>query len=403
MNDILGGSQVLGLLSPELQAQAEQRARSAGLTNLGFALLQASQGQPGQRRPGLGQIIGQAGPVGLQAYQQSFDRTLQDMLRAQQFQDLQKQRAQQEKARQAQANLARAIMPTTPQTALEGAGRVGPTVDRAAQIGQTPQLTPQMAIQMAMNPDLPEPDRNMLFKYAEAMKPAEDKLPTDVQEYKFAVQQGFGGTFLDYQRDLRSAAATRITNNLPGGEKKLSETLGVSAGKMLESSYNEAVSAKDTLGVIRDIRPLITQEGIYAGPLSQAPRFVDQLATQFNVSGEDTKQKLANTAKVMQGLAKFELNAAAAMRGQGAITENERMLIQRAAAGRLDQFTVPEVNELLNALEKTSNYRLQQHDERLNTIKSSSRSPEVSGLVDLFKVTPLSTPLPSGATVRRIQ
>jgi hypothetical protein len=90
MNDILGGSQVLGLLSPELQAQAEQRARSAGLTNLGFALLQASQGQPGQRRPGLGQIIGQAGPVGLQAYQQSFDRTLQDMLRAQQIQDLQK-------------------------------------------------------------------------------------------------------------------------------------------------------------------------------------------------------------------------------------------------------------------------------------------------------------------------
>jgi hypothetical protein len=79
------------------------------------------------------------------------------------------------------------------------------------------------------------------------------------------------------------------------------------------------------------------------------------------------------------------------------------MLIQRAAAGRLDQFTVPEVNELLGALEKTSNYRLQQHDERLNTIKTSDRSPEVSGLVDLFKVTPLSTQLPSGATVRRVR
>ena len=101
MNDILGGSQVLGLLSPELQQQAEQRARSAGLTNLGFALLQASQGQPGQRRPGLGQIIGQAGPVGMQAYQQSFDRTLQDMLRAQQIQDMQRKR--QAEVTQAQA------------------------------------------------------------------------------------------------------------------------------------------------------------------------------------------------------------------------------------------------------------------------------------------------------------
>ena len=339
----------------------------------------------------------------MQAYQQSFDRTLQDMLRAQQIQDAQRQREQRARAEAAQQQLARAVMPMTPQAALEGAGRAGPTVDRATQIGQTPQLTRQMAIQMAMNPDLPEPDRNMLFKYAEAMKPEEEKLPTDVQEYKFAVQQGFDGTFLDYQKDIRSAAATRITNNLPGGEKKLSETLGASAGKMLETSYNEAVSAKDTLGVIRDIRPLITQEGIYAGPLSQAPRFIDQIATQLNVSGDNTKQKLANTAKVMQGLAKFELNAAAAMRGQGAITENERMLIQRAAAGRLDQFTVPEVNELLGALEKTSNYRLQQHDERLATIKSSARSPEVSGLVDLFRVTPLSTQLPGGVSVRRIQ
>lgn len=108
MNDIFGGSQVLGLLSPELQAQAEQRARSAGLTNLGFALLQASQGQPGQRRPGLGQIIGQAGPVGMQAYQQSFDRTLQDMLRAQQIQDLQVKRAQEQAARQREAQIQQA-------------------------------------------------------------------------------------------------------------------------------------------------------------------------------------------------------------------------------------------------------------------------------------------------------
>jgi hypothetical protein len=127
MNDILGGSQVLGLLSPELQAQAEQRARSAGLTNLGFALLQASQGQPGQRRPGLGQIIGQAGPVGLQAYQQSFDRTLQDMLRAQQIQDLQKQRAQREQQELARQRFAQQFAPTTPQTALQAPGQVGPT------------------------------------------------------------------------------------------------------------------------------------------------------------------------------------------------------------------------------------------------------------------------------------
>jgi hypothetical protein len=95
----------------------------------------------------------------------------------------------------------------------------------------------------------------------------------------------------------------------------------------------------------------------------------------------------------MQGLAQFELNAAAAMRGQGAITENERMLIQRAAAGRLDQFTVGEVQELLNALEKTSQYKIEQHNSRLNKVRGSSTNPEISAFTSVFEVTPMSMPL----------
>jgi hypothetical protein len=142
MNDILGGSQVLGLLSPELQAQAEQRARSAGLTNLGFALLQASQGQPGQRRPGLGQIIGQAGPVGLQAYQQSFDRTLQDMLRAQQIQDLQKQRAQRETAQTRQSAIQAAMQLPDMNTRIDTLRKLGAFPELQAMAGAEKAIRP---------------------------------------------------------------------------------------------------------------------------------------------------------------------------------------------------------------------------------------------------------------------
>jgi hypothetical protein len=101
LQDILGGGLPAGLLSPEMQAQAEQRAKSAALTNLGFALLQSSRGQPGQGKPSLGQIIGQAGPVGMQAYQQSFDKTLQDIMMQQKFSEMQKQQQQQQQQQQA--------------------------------------------------------------------------------------------------------------------------------------------------------------------------------------------------------------------------------------------------------------------------------------------------------------
>jgi len=81
---------ILSLLDPTggLRQRAEGQARSQGLLNLGFALLQASRGQPGQGKPSLGQVIGQAGPVGLQAYQQTFDKTLADALRGLQVKDV---------------------------------------------------------------------------------------------------------------------------------------------------------------------------------------------------------------------------------------------------------------------------------------------------------------------------
>jgi flagellar protein FlgJ len=87
---------LMGLLSPEQQRVAQQRAQQAGLLNLGFGLLQASRGAPGQGRPGLGQIVGQAGPGALQAYQGSFDQTLRNIMLNEQMKDAQARRAQQQ-------------------------------------------------------------------------------------------------------------------------------------------------------------------------------------------------------------------------------------------------------------------------------------------------------------------
>ena len=99
LQDLLGGGLPAGLLDAEQMASAEQRARNSGLLNLAFGLLQASQGQPGQRKPGLGQIIGQAGPVGLQGYQQSFDKTLKDAVTSMQIAEMQRKQKTAEQLR----------------------------------------------------------------------------------------------------------------------------------------------------------------------------------------------------------------------------------------------------------------------------------------------------------------
>jgi hypothetical protein len=123
LQELLGGGLPPGLLSPAQQQAAEQRAQNALLTNLGFALLQSSRGQPGQKKPSIGQVIGQAGPVGLQAYQQSFDKTLADALKGIQIQDLMAKRADEERVRQAQRTFQdRIAAATTMQPTTMGAG-----------------------------------------------------------------------------------------------------------------------------------------------------------------------------------------------------------------------------------------------------------------------------------------
>lgn len=84
LNQLLGGTNVLGLLDSTgaLQAEAERRAQAAGLLNFAFGTLQASRGAPGAGRPGLAQIVGQAGPAGIAGYQQSFEKTLGDVIKS---------------------------------------------------------------------------------------------------------------------------------------------------------------------------------------------------------------------------------------------------------------------------------------------------------------------------------
>lgn len=109
---------LLSFLTPEQQALAQQRAQTQGLIGLGSALLQASQGAPGQRRPSLGMALGQAAPVGLQAYQGGIDQTLREIIVGQQLQEAQRKR-------QREQSIQRALQLGTPQEqvqALRGLG-----------------------------------------------------------------------------------------------------------------------------------------------------------------------------------------------------------------------------------------------------------------------------------------
>ena len=192
----------------------------------------------------------------------------------------------------------------------------------------------------------------------------------------------------------RKAGAT----NVNVGDKSFSTEFGKGVAGSVETTYNNALAAKNTISTIQGIRPLI-QTGVYAGPLSSAPRAVDQLASSLGIASGTTEEKLSRTAEAMQGLAQLEMNAAAAMKGQGQITENERALIARAAGGNFKDFTQKEVLTLLNAMEKTSQGKIKTHEKNLGLLR---KRPDTAQLADFYSLgdnqqqTPAAAPAPTG-------
>lgn len=189
----------------------------------------------------------------------------------------------------------------------------------------------------------------------------------------------------------RKAGATNVTVSTG---KAFGTEFGKGVAESVSNTFLAAQGAQSTLSAIQNIRPLI-QSGVYAGPLSSVPRVVDQLATSLGITGKDDSEKLRNTAVAMQGLASLELSAAQAMKGQGTITENERGLIKRAAAGDLQTFTQPEVLALFNALEKTSQFKIKAHEKNLGRLRNR---PDTADLADFYS---LEQQAPPPANVRK--
>lgn len=220
---------IFSLLDPTgaLRQRASGQATSQGLTSLGLGLLRASRGQPGQGRPSIAQAIGEVGPVALQNYQQSFDKTLSDALKGLQVKDLLAKREEEKRMREAQQTFQqRVAAATTMQPTRQGVLDAQSNIDPALLEGMSAQQVIGMAPKTQQVTDQGAADRAVLdylrvaspVEYAKLVAKEPRALPSSVQEYQFAVSQGFKGTFADYQEQMNKSRATNI--NMPSGEER---------------------------------------------------------------------------------------------------------------------------------------------------------------------------------------
>lgn len=165
-------------------------------------------------------------------------------------------------------------------------------------------------------------------------------------------------------------------------EKSLLTTMGEGLGKQLDASLAGAQSAQNTINTAGQIKQLVEGGKVITGPGADYRVTLARLGEALGVGGKDNAEKLANTAQLVQGLAKTELDSAKSLAGQGPVTDFERTLIRRAAAGDLSM-TTSELTTLATALDKSGRARIKQHQAQVQRLQ---QMPGAAPLIPFYSV-----------------
>lgn len=195
---------------------------------------------------------------------------------------------------------------------------------------------------------------------------------------------------IDARRQIAAAGATNVAVNTT---KPLLGTMAEGLGKQIESNLSAAKAATDTISGAQRIKSLLDTGQVVSGPGADWRIVARQVASVLRVGGKDNEEVLANTRRTIQQLANFELEAAQGMKGQGQITETEREILRRAAAGQIT-FTQTELRSLATALEDRARKRIRAHNQDVDRL---SRMPEGAPLVPFYRVQEPTAPEASEA------
>ena len=323
----MNGLDLLGLLSPQQQQMAQQRAQQAGLLNLGLGLLQSSYGAPGQPRPRIGQALSQAAPQALQAYQSGIDQTLRDVMIGQQLREAERKRTEQEARRAA-------------------LGRLAAT--------------------------LPEGERELATLFPEEYAKTQfQQEPEAVRSARiFAADPALAASAAAMKR----AGATNV--NVPvyaGSEKKYGEAFASGLAQEDLNLYKAAQSAPSQLDTIKETKNLLDQGKVFTGSFATNKLRIAAAGQALGITGKDTNEVISNTQRLFANRAKATLDnvrASGLGAGQG-FTDKDREFLEKATLGNIE-FTSDALKRQIEIEEKVARGSVSRWNERYKQIPKSA-------------------------------
>jgi hypothetical protein len=222
-------------------------------------------------------------------------------------------------------------------------------------------------------------------------------LPKSINYNDMLIPDGNGGWKVN---DLLVGAKTQVASaGRPSVtvhnkvENKASESVAGQVGPILEKSLTSAEGAMRVLDASERVIRAMDSGKVITGPLANARVSGLQIGQMLGVGGKDSAEVLANTRQAIRGLSEMTLQGRKEMSGQGAITDRESALAEKATSGDISDLTAAEVKILANASARASRYAIQKHQAR---VKSAGALPGMGNITPFFDVPAMDQTKPSG-------
>jgi len=189
---------------------------------------------------------------------------------------------------------------------------------------------------------------------------------------------------LPYQQFALNQAAQGSTKvNVPVNVQTgttMFKSIADKVGESIAKNFDSAQAARNTINTVTNLRAALDSNQVIAGPAQGARMLFSQAASQL---GFGDPQRLQQTALAIQAAAQLELDKAGENKGQGAMTDSERPILRKAAAGDVTSFTVQEMRILAQALDRNARERLRSYGEDMKRLRAN---PDSGPLADFMAV-----------------
>lgn len=202
--------------------------------------------------------------------------------------------------------------------------------------------------------------------YTAPEKPA--ATPSGIQEYQFAVQQGYKGSFADWKTSNARAGATNVTNRI---ENKVGESIAGQVGPIMKASAEKTTGAINLANSSRLMLEALDKGNVYVGPTANARLKLAQFGQVLGVGGKDEEEKINNTRQLIRSLSEGAVEARKELAGQGQVTENEAAAVTKAYSGNIEDLTVSEIRLIAGLNIKREKLARQRHQRILKNAPAS--------------------------------